>query len=438
MGHAPLRDQAEGRLGVRFLGIVDESGGWVEGPFRCPAKPPTFSGIGALRTGGQTGCTRVQRVPIRGDVVIRPMRVGLIAPPWLTVPPQSYGGTETVVDNLARGLQRLGHDVRLFTVAGSTCPVPTSWLHVAPPDLIGTSLEEAAHVLAAYAELVGQVDVIHDHTLLGPLLGAIAHPERPPVVVTHHGVCTAGNRTVLAETARHAAVVAISHDQARRADPIPVDAVIHHGVDLDVYTPGNGDGGYLLFVGRMSPDKGLDRAIRVARRARKPLVVLVKMREPVEQQYFEQVVRPLLGDDVLVEFEPPLAYRLELQRGASALLNPISWPEPFGLVMAEALATATPVIAFPNGAAVEIVDHGRTGFLCADEDAMVEAVARLGDLDRAACREAAREHFSLERMAAQYVAFYQGLVVDRRHSRRVVAVAARNHHGASLRTTAAR
>jgi len=361
------------------------------------------------------------------------MRIGLIAPPWLTVPPRSYGGTETVVDNLARGLQRLGHDVRLFSVADSTCPVPTTWSRVSPPAVIGTSIEEAAHVLAAYEALCDDVDVIHDHTVLGPLLGAIARPVRPPVAVTHHGACTPDNRAILAQTVRHAALIAISHDQARRADPLPVDAVIHHGVDLDAYTPGEGDGGYLLFVGRMSPDKGVDRAVRVARRARRPLVVLAKMRDPGERDYFETVIQPLLDDDVLVEFEPAWSRRLMLQQGALGLINPIAWPEPFGLVMAEALATGTPVIATPNGAAVEIIDHGRTGYLCVDEDEMVRAVARLSSLDREACRLAACARFSIELMARRHVTVYEQLVTDRRSHHPVLDVVRERSRGGGRR-----
>ena len=336
------------------------------------------------------------------------MRIGLIAPPWVPVPPVSYGGTETVVDNLARGLSRLGHEVRLFTLGESTCPVARSYLFDQAPRVIGTSVEEAAHVFAAY-DALADVDVIHDHTLLGPLLAAAAHPHHPPVVVTHHGVFTAENRRVFAQIARHAAVLAISHHQARHAGPVPVGAVIHHGIDLEQYRPGVADGEYLLFVGRMSADKGVHRAIRVARRSHRQLVILAKMREPSEHAYYAQHVQPLLDDDITVLIEPTPEARMDLQRGAAALINPITWPEPFGLVMAEALATATPVIAFGNGAAPEIIDHGRTGYLCRDEDAMVAAVARLDRIDRAACREAAERRFSQQRMATDHARFYRQL-----------------------------
>ena len=337
------------------------------------------------------------------------MRIGLIAPPWIPVPPPAYGGTEEVIDNLARGLTALGHDVRLFTVGESICPVPRRWLYRSPAEPMGDRFREAAHVLAAYQALA-DTDIIHDHTERGPLLAVRRGIARPPVVTTIHGPVTPRNRRVLAEVARHASIVAISRSHARSFGGIPVVAVIHHGIDLDVYAPGPGDGGYLLFVGRMSADKGAHRAVRVARKAGWPLVITAKTREPAECAYFDQQVRPLLGRGDLVLAEQPLAARVDLMRHAAALLNPITWPEPFGLVMAQALATATPVLAFPNGAAPEIIDHGRTGYLCRDEDEMSAAAAQIGEIDRRQCRAAAERRFSLARMAADYARLYRAIL----------------------------
>ena len=334
------------------------------------------------------------------------MRIGLIAPPWIPVPPPAYGGTEEVIDNLARGLAAPGHDVRLFTVGESTCPVPRQWLYRSPAEPIGDHFREAAHVLAAYQALAG-TDIIHDHTDLGPLLAVRREICHPPIVTTVHGPVTARNRRTLAEAARHAAIVAISRAHARSFGDIPVAAVIHHGIDLDICKPGPGTGGYLLFTGRMSPDKGVHHAVRVARRAGWPLVITAKIREPAEQAYFDQQVRPLLGPDDNMRAEQPLAARVDLMRHAAALVNPITWPEPFGLVMAEALAAATPVLAFPNGAAPEIIDHGRTGYLCRDEDEMTAAAAHIGEIDRRQCRAAAEQRFSLARMAADYDRLYR-------------------------------
>jgi len=337
------------------------------------------------------------------------MRIGLIAPPWIPVPPPGYGGIEEVIDNLARGLTALGHDVRLFTVGKSTCPVSRRWLYRSPAEPIGDHFREAAHVAAAYQALA-DADIIHDHTELGPLLAGRRGISHPPVVTTVHGPVIPQNRRMLAETARHASVVAVSRAHARSFGDIPVAAVIHHGIDLDVYKPGPGTGGYLLFTGRMSADKGVHHAVRVARRAGWPLVIAAKMREPAERAYFDQHVRPLLGRDDDMLAEPPLAIRVELMRHAAALLNPITWPEPFGLVMAEALAAATPVLAFPNGAAPEIIDHGRTGYLCQGEDEMTAAVARVPQINRWQCRAAAERRFSLTRMAADYDRLYRAIL----------------------------
>jgi glycosyltransferase involved in cell wall biosynthesis len=332
------------------------------------------------------------------------MRIGLLAPPWVPVPPPRYGGSEQVIDDLARGLVALGHEVVLFSLGESTCPVPRRWLYERGSLPIGTTVTEFAHVVAGYRELAG-VDVVHDHTVLGALVAART-PGAPPVVVTNHGPFNAETTPIYRELARTAAVVAISASQRATAPDVPVSAVVPHGVDLQRYTAGPGGGGYLLFVGRMSPDKGLDHAIAVARRTGRPLRVLCKMWEADEVDYFHRVIEPLLCDDVEILQEQPLQERIRLVQCADALVNPICWPEPFGLVMAEALACGTPVLAFPRGAATEIVEHGRTGFLCGDVDEMAAAVGQLDRLDRADCRRAAVARFDMHRMAADYARLY--------------------------------
>lgn len=342
------------------------------------------------------------------------MRIGLVAPPWAPVPPVGYGGTEQVVNDLAVGLTRLGHDVRLFSVGESTCPVPRNWYYKTAMTQIGTTVPESAHVLAAYNDLT-DVDVIHDHTFIGPLVAGRL-PDLPPIVATNHGAFTAEARLVYREVSRNAALVAISQSQRDSAPEVPVAAVIPHGIDLQAHAYGDGDGGFLAFVGRMSPDKGVHVAVRVARRAGRRLLVVSKMREPEEHAYFEQQVRPLLGDDVELLHELSAPERIKVLRSATALLNPICWPEPFGLVMAEALACGTPVLAFPNGAAPEIVDDGKTGFLCSDESDMVDALARVDSLDRRACRTAAEQRFDLMRMAADHESLFLGLLAPSKQS----------------------
>src|ERR1017187_6629058 len=169
------------------------------------------------------------------------MRIGLIAPPWLPVPPPGYGGTEVVIDNLARGLKVLGHDVRLFTVGESTCPVPLEFLYPTGIKPMDADIPEAAHVLAAY-DALADVAIIHDSTVPGSPAPGRRGIRQPPVVTTNHGLFTSQTRRIFAEVARHASIVAISHSQALASGGIPIAAVIHHGIDLEVYQPGPGDG----------------------------------------------------------------------------------------------------------------------------------------------------------------------------------------------------
>jgi glycosyltransferase involved in cell wall biosynthesis len=286
------------------------------------------------------------------------------------------------------------------------------------------------------------VDLIHDHTVLGPLLATQTEQRRPPVVTTHHGAFTAENLRIFAEIAKHAAIVAISRDQASRAGGIPIAAVIHHGIDLDVYRPGAGDGGYLLFMGRMSPDKGVDGAVRIAHASGRPLLLATKIRAAAEWDYYQREVRPLLGPGDKLMTEPSLASRLEMLQGATALINPIMWPEPFGLVMAEALATGTPVLALPYGAAPEIINDGKTGFLCQDEAGMVTAIGRVGQIDRAECRVAAEQRFSLQRMARDYARLYRCLLDDRsrlgaRHAANTISRSPDTSHASDCATLTA-
>jgi glycosyltransferase involved in cell wall biosynthesis len=341
------------------------------------------------------------------------MRIGLIAPPWIPVPPPGYGGTEAVIDNLARGLTDLGHEVSLFTVGSSTSPVRRSHLFDEPAQPVGQTVAEAAHVLAAYEDLQ-HVDIVHDHTILGPLLAAQAGRVGVPVVTTNHGPFTALTLPIFREIARTAFVVAISHDQASRALDVPITAVIYHGIDLDTYRVGPGDDEHLVFVGRMSPDKGVAQAVRIAHAAGRPLHLVAKMRDPEEHAYFETCVRPLLSEQDAMVDELGLEDRVTLVGRSAGLLNPIAWPEPFGLVMAEALATGTPVIASHEGAAPEIVTSGRTGFLFRTEAGAVQAVGRLAEIDRAECRAEAEHRFSLERMAADHARLYETILASPR------------------------
>jgi glycosyltransferase involved in cell wall biosynthesis len=339
------------------------------------------------------------------------MRVALIAPPWLPVPPPAYGGTELVLDTLARGLQAAGHEVMLATTGESTCPVERTWVYArSRPDEIGSVTIELRHLLHAY-EATDGVDITHDHTVAGPFLSDHFGPRA--VVTTNHGPFTEDSKDLYRHTARRVPLIAISHHHASTAGGVPVARVIHHGIDTTRFPFGDGGGRYALFLGRMSPTKGVREAIDIARRAGVPLVIAAKQREQIERDYFDSEIRPRLGDGIEYVGEVGGQDKLELLGGAVALLNPILWDEPFGMCMIEALACGTPVVATPRGAVPEIVDDGTTGFVHADLGQLAVALADIDTLDRHACRAAVDARFSMERMTADHLAFYHDVLAGR-------------------------
>jgi glycosyltransferase involved in cell wall biosynthesis len=318
-----------------------------------------------------------------------------------------------VVDELARGFAASGHDVVLYTTGDSTCPVERRWvLTEAEGTRIGAAVPELRHALAAH-DALDDCDLIHDHTLAGPLLAAERGLARP-VVTTIHGPLNEDLGALYRALRGRVTVIAISDAQRAAAPDVIVARVIHHGIDASLFEFGDGrgdsDGEYCLFLGRMGTDKGAHRAIEVARKVGVRLLMAAKMREASEIRYFTEMVEPLLGPDAVYLGEVPHERKLELLAGATALLFPIRWNEPFGLVMLEAMACGTPVLAFREGAAPEVVDHGTTGFLCDDEEDMVAALGRIGEIRRADCRAAVEGYFSTGRMVADHLALFETLV----------------------------
>lgn len=334
------------------------------------------------------------------------MRIAIIAPPWVAVPPRAYGGTEAVLDSLARGLQNAGHDVLLYTTGDSSCPVPRSShfdeaVGIGRP---GGALLEMRHVMAAYQEL-SDFDIVHDHTLAGPIYAAGFFDG--VVVTTNHGPFGEGLDEYYRAISPRIPVIAISHHQAESANGIVLAGVIHHGVEVNDFPYGNGEGDYALFLGRISPAKGVHTAAQVAIAAGIRIIIAGKCTEAAEIAYFEQKIKPLLSKDVEFVGEADRQAKLALLSEARCLLNPIAWPEPFGMVMLESLACGTPVITTRNGAAPEIVEDGITGVLANDHLALVDAVGKATSLDRSACRKAAVERFSVERMVTRHLAVYE-------------------------------
>lgn len=343
-----------------------------------------------------------------------------MAPPWVTVPPRAYGGTEAVIDRLARGFQAAGHEVLLWTTGDSTCPVPKG--HVLPHAAfgrMGIASIELRHLIRGYDELRRWgADVVHDHTLIGPVY-ANRFPDLA-VATTNHGPFNEDLMDLYKAVSGDTAVIAISHHQASTAEDVPIAATIHHGLDLEAFPVGDGGGDgqgeYFLFLGRMVPEKGVRRAAVAAERAGVRLLIAAKMQEPWEYQFFTEQVEPLLSDRIVFLGEVGPTERIELLQGARALLNPIRWDEPFGLVMIEALACGTPVLAFRQGSAPEIVEHGVTGFLSEHTDELAEQIPLVPTLDRSTCRKAAEARFATERMVADHLDLFERLITAPRRT----------------------
>jgi glycosyltransferase involved in cell wall biosynthesis len=339
------------------------------------------------------------------------MKIAIIAPPWVPVPPPAYGGTELVLDTLARGLHAAGHEVLLYATGDSTCPVPSAFTFPRALGTVGASaVSELRHVVEAYERVLAWgPDVIHDHTLIGPV-----YAERfdVPVVTTNHALFDGDLSRIYRAIQPTVPVVAISHRQAELAGDVPIAAVITHGIDVDMYPLGDGDGGYALCLGRMSPDKGIHTAALVAREAGIPLRIAAKMGASAEQAYFRERVEPLLGDGIEYVGEVARPVKLGLLRDAVCLLNPIYWEEPFGIVMVEAMACGTPIVATLRGSTPELIDEGVNGSIRGTFDGLVEAVREAGALDRTRVRKVAGERFSAERMVTEHLRLYGRLMAD--------------------------
>lgn len=358
------------------------------------------------------------------------MRILQIAPPWFAVPPVAYGGIEWIVAQLADGMTAAGHDVTLFASGGSITDARLRTVYAQPPsERLGEIWPELRHAAAAYRRL-REFDVAHDHSgVAGPVIGALLGEigAGPPVVHTLHGAWNDDARELYGALpgpdAGGLRLVAISQDQADRApEGVRIEAVVHNGIPVERF-PFRGDrrrgDGPLAFLGRASAEKGPATAIRVAAALGRPLRMAVKVNEAPERSYWEREVAPLLagaeGHDVEVRFNATFQEKAALLADADALLMPIAWHEPFGLVMAEAMACGTPVVAYGLGAAPEVVDHGRTGLVVPPGDvaAFCDAVTRVGDIDPSACRARVETMFSTQAMVDGYLRVYEKVLAER-------------------------
>jgi glycosyltransferase involved in cell wall biosynthesis len=337
------------------------------------------------------------------------LRILQIAPPWFAVPPTGYGGTEQVVGLLVDGLVERGHEVTLVAAGGSTSRARLRTTFPTPPtSKLGDATIALTHAAAAYRD-AGGFDVVHDHTVAGAALGAFAVPC--PVVHTVHGPWTPEAGALYAQIHDRVHLTAISHDHASRApDGVRLAGVVHNGVDVAAHHFVAEPSDDLAFVGRANPEKGPLLAIEVARRLGRHLRMAIKVNEPDEHEYFATQIAPAL-EHADAEVVPITSHadKCRLLGEAAAVLFPITWPEPFGLVPVEANACGTPVVAFAEGAVPEIIEHGRTGVLVArgDIDGFTAAVDRAARLERATCRAVVTERFDAAHMVARYERLYR-------------------------------
>jgi glycosyltransferase involved in cell wall biosynthesis len=331
------------------------------------------------------------------------VRIALVSTPFVSVPPRGYGGTELIVGELQRGLIQSGHEVTLFATGDSEGP-DVRYLYersVWPPTLHA----EVAHSRFVAQEIArGGYDVVHSH--LSSVVDEARGLGAPLVHTIHH--CHDTRLTRLYQSAPDVRYVAISRRQAAMERTLRCD-VVHHGLRVDAFPEGHGRGGYALFLGRLAWCKAPDMAAEAARSAGVELVVAGALHdEPTDPPDWHERMQEMLSRGGVRHVGGVGGDRkLSIVGSAAALLMPLRWEEPFGLVMIEAMLCGTPVIAFRRGAAPEIVEDGVTGFLVDDVEGMADALGRVRELDRAACRRRARARFSASRMVRDYLAVYR-------------------------------
>ncbi len=342
------------------------------------------------------------------------MRIAILAPIWETVPPPGYGGIELVVSLLADGLVEAGQQPVLFATGDSRSQAPLSW--VSPHSLRsqGYSTERILpqailHVTRVYQQ-ASSFDIIHNHE--GGLALSLAPFVKTPTVTTLHGPIDKNNQLFYRSFPGHP-FVSLSEAQRRDCPDLNYLATVNNGIDPDLYSIGPKKG-YLLFLGRISPEKGTHHAIRAAADAGYPLVIAGKV-DPFDRDYFLREISPLIdGSQVRFIGEVGGIKKSLLLQGAMAMLHPVQWPEPFGLVLAEALASGVPVIAIGKGSIPEIIRSGKTGFVVDHPDQLADTVRWLNRIKATDCRNDCLERFHYRAMVKNYLKVYEGMLAQER------------------------
>ncbi len=348
------------------------------------------------------------------------MRIAQVAPLYESVPPKLYGGTERVVWNLTEALVQQGHDVVLFASGDSSTSATLMPYGERALRLDTTNPSPLASHMLMLEDVFRRADdfdVIHFH--VDYLHFPVSDRMRVPDITTLHGRLDLPELGPLYRHFSQRPLISISASQRRPLPRANWRATIHHGLDTELFHLEAGPGKYLAFLGRISPEKRVDRAIEIAKKAELPLRIAAKV-DRVDAEYFHGVIEPLLNHP-LIEYigEIGEAEKQEFLGNARALLFPIDWPEPFGLAMIEAMACGTPVIAFRCGAVPEVVDEGLTGFVVSSIEQGIEAVRKIDRLNRGVCRDVFERRFSAVRMAEDYLAQYASLAEDRLEDRQL-------------------
>jgi glycosyltransferase involved in cell wall biosynthesis len=343
------------------------------------------------------------------------MRIAQLAPPWISVPPAGYGGTEWVVQQLCDGLSANGHEVVLYATGDSrTAAELRSLFPRQMPEVMGQTAYDARHVSFAFADIERErFDLVHDHS--GFIAIAFSRYLRPPVVHTVHCAFDEAASGFYAQFADAVHYVGISRCQQRLAPPgMKWAGLVYNAIEVGhwPFRPQKED--YLLAFGRVCAAKGFHLAIAAARRTGQRLVMAGALQEQYREYYEREVAPHVDGEQIVYEGEVSDARKRELFAGARAFLFPITWPEPFGLVMIEAMACGTPVVALREGSVPEVVADGVTGFVCDSFEEFVAALGRVGEIDPHACRRHVEERFTVARMVADYEAVYERVLAASR------------------------
>ncbi len=342
------------------------------------------------------------------------MKIGMLAPIGERVPPKKYGGTERMIHALTEELVKRGHDVTLFATSDSL--ISAKLVSVFPRGLREANIKDPYGANYWTMLNIGNVykrqhefDIIHDHNVNFSLPTAIL--AETPVVMTLHGAVNINNRRYLEglNNNKNPFFVSISHAQTTPLPNLNYAGNVHHGLDIQGYPFSSESDDYLLFVGRISPEKGVDQAIEAAEFLNKRLIIAAKV-DPSDYFYFKKQIEPRLSDQIRWVGEVDQEERNRLMSRAYAFLHPVSWREPFGLTLIEAMACGCPVIGFRRGSIPEIVKHGKTGFVVEDTGEMIEYIPKVGSIKRDVCRKYALNYFNAQRMTDEYEEIYEKVI----------------------------